>query len=80
MAINCLSPISPSAFISRRVWVEAVTEANTIYASVCSTGTGYFTIGAALPIIETSYPCIPFPLTKGEKGLLVMITIHYHLI
>jgi hypothetical protein len=52
MAINCLSPISHSAFIRRRVWDEVVAEANTIKASVCITGTGYFTSAASQPFID----------------------------
>jgi len=78
MAINCLSPISPSTFIRRWVWDEVVTEANTIKASVCTTGiTSPMLLHSYL---STSYSCIPFLITKGEKGLLTIIAIHYHLI
>jgi len=79
MAINCLSPISPSAFIRRRVWVEVVTDANTIYASVCITGTGYFTNAVLQPFIDL-ITHIPLPLIKREEGLLAVKTIYYHLI
>jgi len=79
MLINCLSPISPSAFISRRVWVEVVTKANTIYASVCITGTGYFTSAASQLFIDL-ITHIHLPLIKREEGLLAVKTIYYHLI
>jgi hypothetical protein len=69
MAINCLSPISPSAFIRTRVWVEVVTKANTIYASAGVTGTGYFTCAASQPFIDliSLYPFSPY---KGRKGII----------
>jgi len=30
--------------------------------------------------LSTSYLCISFPLAKGEKRLLAVITTYYHLI
>jgi len=62
MAINCLSPIGPSAFIRRMVWDEVVAEANKIYTYVCSTETGYYTSAALRLFIDliTLYPSSPY--------------------
>jgi hypothetical protein len=68
MAINCLSPISPSAFIRRRAWDEVVVEANTIKASICSTGTSYCHSVVSQQFIDL-ITRIPLPLIKREEGL-----------
>jgi len=79
MLINCLPPLSPSAFIRRSVWDEVVTEANKIYTYVCITGTGCFT-SAASQLFIGLITHIPLPRIKREEGLLAVKTIYYHLI
>jgi hypothetical protein len=74
MAINCLSPISPSAFKRRRGWDEVVTETNTINAS--DVFSEQVTAIVLLPGLITH---IPRPLIKREEGLLAVNTFRYHL-
>jgi len=68
MTIKNLSPTSPSAFINRRVWDEVVMETNDrIYLQVLSEQAASLLL--LNRCLSASYPCIPFSIIKGEKGI-----------